>query len=245
MQFPSKKLQKRFVVLTQTHQAISLSFFDLHIISLRVVLLSECYRLTLDNDSAKRYNEVMIRESTRRPYETENTESVYQIHTARSVVWRADGCSDLSGGESIQGLRQIRLAFSEKGYRYIGENLYIIHIVLAVFLIPAFLFAFIYKRIPNLRGGGIPTSIGILRGIIPFKWVRNLIGIFGMSLVSFIIGVPLGNEGPSVQMGVAIGRGSVTTFGKRFHAWDRYSMTGGACSGFAVASFVAVFVGTE
>ena len=85
------------------------------------------------------------------------------------------------------------ISFSEKGYHLIGEKPYIIPIILAAFLIPAFLFSFIYKRIPNLRGGGIPTSIGILRGIISFKWVRNLIGIFGMSLVSFIIGVPLGN----------------------------------------------------
>ncbi len=128
------------------------------------------------------------------------------------------------------------MAFSETGYHYLGEHLYLIPVVLAVFLIPSFLFAYIYKRIPNLRGGGIPTSIGILRGIISFKWVRNLVGIFSMSLVSFLIGVPLGNEGPSVQMGVAIGRGSVFSFGKRFHAWDRYSMTGGACSGFAVAT---------
>ena len=128
------------------------------------------------------------------------------------------------------------ISFSEKGYHFISENPYIIPIVLAVFLIPAFLFAFIYKRIPNLRGGGIPTSIGILRGIIAFKWIRNLIGIFCMSLVSFLIGVPLGNEGPSVQMGVAIGRGSVFSFGQKYHVWDRYSMTGGACSGFATAT---------
>lgn len=106
------------------------------------------------------------------------------------------------------------IAFSEKGYHYIGERLYFIPIILIAFLLPAFLFAYVYKRIPNLRGGGIPTSIGILRGIIPFKWVRNLIGIFCMSLVSFLVGVPLGNEGPSVQMGVAIGRGSVFSFGK-------------------------------
>ncbi len=128
------------------------------------------------------------------------------------------------------------ITWSEKGYHYIGEKLYIIPIALAAFLLPAFLFAFIYKRIPNLRGGGIPTSIGILRGIIAFKWVRNLVGIFSMSLVSFLIGVPLGNEGPSVQMGVAIGRGSVFSFGQKYHVWDRYSMTGGACSGFATAT---------
>ena len=128
------------------------------------------------------------------------------------------------------------IAFSEESYHFIGERLYLIPIVLAAFLLPAFLFAYIYKRIPNLRGGGIPTSIGILRGIISFKWLRNLVGIFSMSLMSFLIGVPLGNEGPSVQMGVAIGRGSVFSFGKKHRAWDRYSMTGGACSGFAVAT---------
>ena len=125
---------------------------------------------------------------------------------------------------------------SESGYHYIGEHLYLIPVVLICLIAPAMLFAYIYRYVPNLRGGGIPTSIGILRGIIPFKWVRNLFGIVSMSLVSFLIGVPLGNEGPSVQMGVAIGRGSVFSFGKKHRAWDRYSMTGGACSGFAVAT---------
>ena len=126
--------------------------------------------------------------------------------------------------------------WSESGYHYIGEHLYLIPIVLIALIAPAMLFAYIYRYVPNLRGGGIPTSIGILRGIISFKWVRNLFGIVSMSLVSFLIGVPLGNEGPSVQMGVAIGRGSVFSFGKKHRAWDRYSMTGGACSGFAVAT---------
>ncbi len=128
------------------------------------------------------------------------------------------------------------IALSEKGYHFVAERLWLVPVVLLVFLLPAFLFSYIYKRIPNLRGGGIPTSIGILRGIIPFKWVRNLIGIFCMSLFSFLVGVPLGNEGPSVQMGVAIGRGSVFSFGKKHRAWDRYSMSGGACAGFSVAT---------
>ena len=126
--------------------------------------------------------------------------------------------------------------FSEKGYYFVGEHLYLVPLAIALFAIPAFVFAYIYKRIPNLRGGGLPTSIGILRGMIPFKWLRNLIGIFFLSLSSFLIGVPLGNEGPSVQMGTAIGRGCVYAFGKKKRAWDRYSMTGGACAGFSVAT---------
>lgn len=128
------------------------------------------------------------------------------------------------------------LSLSEAGYHYVRGHLYwVLPIVLALAGI-AFALAWIYKRQPNLRGGGIPTSIGILRGLISFRWLINLVGIFVLSLVSFLIGVPLGNEGPSVQMGTAIGRGSVFSFAKRHRAWDRYAMTGGACAGFSVAT---------
>ena len=125
---------------------------------------------------------------------------------------------------------------SHSGYEYVKEHPYLIPVVLFVFAGLSLLFALIYKNTHNLKGGGIPTSIGILRGIITFKWLRNLVGIFFLSLTSFLIGVPLGNEGPSVQMGTAIGRGTVCTCAKKHQAWDRYSMTGGACSGFAVAT---------
>ncbi len=125
---------------------------------------------------------------------------------------------------------------SETGYHYLRENILLLPIVIAVFFGIAFLFALCYKKTPNLRGGGIPTSIGILRGIIPFDWLKNLVGVFFLSLTAFLIGVPLGTEGPSVQMGTAIGRGSIACFAKKHMAWDRYSMTGGACAGFSVAT---------
>lgn len=128
------------------------------------------------------------------------------------------------------------ISLSQTGYAYLREHLYFIPLVLVVLFGIAVLFAVLYKKMPNLRGGGIPTSIGILRGIITFKWLRNLVGTFFLSLTSFLIGVPLGNEGPSVQMGTAIGRGSVYSFAKKHRAWDRYAMTGGACAGFAVAT---------
>lgn len=77
----------------------------------------------------------------------------------------------------------------------------------------AFLYSKCYQRYPNLQGGGIPTSIGILRGLISFDWLKNLIGTFSLSLLSFFIGVPLGNEGPSVQIGTAIGNAGTKLFG--------------------------------
>lgn len=86
--------------------------------------------------------------------------------------------------------------------------------------------------IPDCRGGGIPASIAILRGIITFRWLRCLISVFVSSMFTYLGGVPLGNEGPSVQMGTAVGCGVVT----RHPAWRRYIMTGGASAGFAAAT---------
>ncbi len=128
------------------------------------------------------------------------------------------------------------IGLSETGYEYVRHHLYLALIIIPALFGIALLYSYIYKRVPNLRGGGIPTSIAILRGILTFKWIRNLFGIFFLSLSTFLVGVPLGNEGPSVQMGTAIGRGTVYTFAKKHRAWDRYSMTGGACAGFSVAT---------
>ena len=110
-------------------------------------------------------------------------------------------------------------------------------LVVPILFALAVAFALVYRRESNLGGGGIPTAIGVLRGILPIKGVINLVGVFVMSLVTFLVGVPLGNEGPSVQMGTAVGKCCVRSLVKKRHwAWERYSMTGGACAGFAVAT---------
>jgi H+/Cl- antiporter ClcA len=129
------------------------------------------------------------------------------------------------------------IGLSESSYHVFRERLYFIPVVILALFGLAILFSIIYKKNPRFRGGGIPSSIASLRGIITFKWLRSLVGVFFLSLFSFLIGVPLGNEGPSVQMGTSIGRGSVYAFTRGKHrAWDRYSMTGGACAGFSVAT---------
>ena len=125
---------------------------------------------------------------------------------------------------------------SEAGYAFLRENpLWLIAVVIGLPGL-ACLFAFIYHRVTNLRGGGIPTAIGLLRGWLPFRWVRNVVGIFGLSLTTFLIGVPLGTEGPSVQLGTALGKGCSALWGRRGEAWSRYGMTGGACAGFSTAT---------
>ena len=132
------------------------------------------------------------------------------------------------------------IAFSQNSYGFIREKLYIIPLVLVAFYLIAWLFSNVYKKYPRVSGGGIPSAIALLRNIVTFKWLRTLISVFFMSLTSFLIGVPLGNEGPSVLMGTAIGNGSVNLFAKKHPAWRGYVMTGGACAGFSVATGASV-----
>lgn len=102
---------------------------------------------------------------------------------------------------------------------------------------------------PQSRGGGIPTAVALMRGLITFHWLRNLIFVFTSALFSYLCGIPLGNdEGPAVQMGTAVGSGTAHIVGKKHRAWERYLMTSGATTGFATATgapVAAVLFGLE
>ena len=89
----------------------------------------------------------------------------------------------------------------------------------------------------SCRGGGIPTSIAAIRGIVNFNWVKSTFLLPVSALITFLVGVPLGTEGPCVQMGTAIGDGVVQVLGKKkYKGWRRYMMIGGAASGFSLAT---------
>ncbi len=89
----------------------------------------------------------------------------------------------------------------------------------------------------SCRGGGIPTSIAAIRGIVSFKWLTSIILLPFSALLTFFCGIPLGTEGPCVQMGTAVGGEVVKHFGKEKHkGWSRYIMTGGATAGFSIAA---------
>ena len=97
--------------------------------------------------------------------------------------------------------------------------------------------ALILSFAPDCRGGGIPTSIATIRGITGFKWIESLFILPISTFITFFSGVPLGTEGPCVQMGTAVGDGVVRLIGREKNkGWRRYMMTGGAASGFALAT---------
>lgn len=112
---------------------------------------------------------------------------------------------------------------------------FLLLLILGAALIGSISFILI-KFFPIIRGSGIPNSIAIMRGFIPFKWIRSLFGIFSSTLLTFLVGIPLGNEGPSVQMGCSIGKGTVNIFAKGNRAFEKYTLTGGACAGFTAAT---------
>ena len=99
----------------------------------------------------------------------------------------------------------------------------------------AFFMSYLHKTAAECKGGGIPRSEGILRGILPFRWLRTLLGTFFGSLISFFAGLPVGSEGPAVLIGTSLGRMS-GAHSKKQLAFSRHVMTGGAGAGFAVAT---------
>ena len=128
------------------------------------------------------------------------------------------------------------IELSESVYAFVRANPIYLPLLLVGAGAIALLSALILKLSPNCRGGGIPTSIALLRGLIPFHWIKSIFMLFISAMLTYLGGIPLGNEGPSVQMGTAVGRGTVHIFAKNNRAWDRYIMTGGACAGFGAAT---------
>lgn len=97
--------------------------------------------------------------------------------------------------------------------------------------------SFILSVSDSCKGGGIPTSVAAIRGIVSFKWLASVFVLPFSALLTFLGGLPLGTEGPCVQMGTAVGDGVVQCLGSKKHkGWRRYVMTGGASAGFSVAT---------
>ncbi len=84
----------------------------------------------------------------------------------------------------------------------------------------------IHDKIPESRGGGIPLSEATLRGKKEINAPKTLFGVTLGSAISFVCGVPVGTEGPSVLIGTALGK----IFGKK------EGKSAGAGAGFAVAT---------
>lgn len=120
-------------------------------------------------------------------------------------------------------------------YEHLNKSIWTILLVFVGLIILAVLMYLLHYFIPQAKGGGIPRSEGVLRGILVLKSTRTFLGSIIGSMISVMGGVCVGTEGPSVIIGTSIGD-VVTKKSSKRPALDRYIKTSGAASGFAVAT---------
>lgn len=128
------------------------------------------------------------------------------------------------------------ISYSASIYQFVRANPIYIPLLLLGVAILGLLAGLMLKLVPSARGGSLPVAVAHLRGHIAFKWLPNIVFVYFSSMITYLVGVPLGNEAPCVQMGAAAGKGVVNLFAQKHRAWRRYVMTGGACAGFAVTT---------
>lgn len=126
--------------------------------------------------------------------------------------------------------------YREYIYTYILENgsLAINGLWFAILLGAAWVLWRLGKYEPNAGGSGIPQVKGIILGALRMKWfsilwVKLVGGILGIGL-----GLSLGREGPSIQLGAVTAQGLSRSLG-RSRMEERYLITAGASAGLAAA----------
>ena len=121
-------------------------------------------------------------------------------------------------------------------YEFLRENIIFVPVFLIGIVLISFAIHYILKAQPDCQGGGIPTAIAYIRGNLSFNWMKTILILPLSALLTFFSGIPLGNEGPSVQLGCAAGRGVTSILKDEPPQHRKYIMTATASAGFAAAT---------
>ncbi|WP_243105953.1 ClC family H(+)/Cl(-) exchange transporter [Clostridium fermenticellae] len=129
-----------------------------------------------------------------------------------------------------------------KIYQMIKVNLWAMPLWIILLIAVGYLLGKIVKSDPMTGGSGIPQVEGVLLRKLDMKWYRVIIGKFIGGTLGIGLGLSLGREGPSVQLGAAVGQG-VSRMLKKIKIEEKYLITSGASAGLA-AAFNAPLAGT-
>jgi len=105
---------------------------------------------------------------------------------------------------------------------------------ICILLAIGYIVGLLVKNEPMISGSGIPQVEGVLLGKLNMNWLKVIIGKFIGGVLAIGSGLSLGREGPSVQLGAAVGQGFSKIF-KRIKVEEKYLITGGASAGLAAA----------
>lgn len=123
---------------------------------------------------------------------------------------------------------------SKKLYLLQHQNNFLILVWFIVLIALGYLVGMLVKNEPMISGSGIPQVEGLLLRYFNMNWWKTLIGKFVGGVISIGAGLSMGREGPSIQIGAAIGKGYCRLF-KKIKLEEKFLITSGASAGLAAA----------
>lgn len=119
-------------------------------------------------------------------------------------------------------------------YNILSDRPYLTPIWLVVLTVAGLVVGRITKHQPMVSGSGIPQVEGVLLRKLKMTWWKVILGKLLGGVLAIGSGLSLGREGPSVQLGAAVGQGFSKVF-KRVKLEEKYLITSGASAGLAAA----------
>lgn len=129
---------------------------------------------------------------------------------------------------------------AEKGaqqwYHFVGEHKAYIGITLIGLALCAIIVGCLVKWNPMISGSGIPQLEGIMKGHFKERksWFHTIWSKFLAGSIGIVAGLSLGREGPSIQLGAAVGEGIADKIGNGAME-KKILMVSGASAGLAAA----------
>lgn len=119
-------------------------------------------------------------------------------------------------------------------YHELSQRPILIPVWVGVLAMIGYIVGLMVKYEPMISGSGIPQVKGVLLRKLEMRWWKVLLGKFIGGVLVIGAGLSMGREGPSVQLGAAVGQGFSKIF-KRIKIEEKYLITSGASAGLAAA----------